>query len=88
MLKITPGPHRKNGNNGFPVYRCNSGETIMVAKSIAKQMLFIHNPTDYIEACRSEEPSTHTFLLQCGFQHRPLLGVLQDQAAAKEVPSQ
>ena len=42
--------------------------------------------SDPIQACRSQERSTHTLLPQCGLQYRPLLGVLQDQAATKEVP--
>ena len=46
VLKMTPGPHRRNGNNVFPAYRCISEEIIMVAKSIAKSLLFIHKPTD------------------------------------------
>ena len=35
----------------------------------------------------SQERSTHTLLPQGGLQHRPLLGVLQDQATTEEVPS-
>ena len=43
--------------------------------------------SDPIQACRSQERSTHTLLPQCGLQHRPLLGMLQDQAATKGGPS-
>ena len=38
-------------------------------------------------AVLSQERSTHTLLPQGGLQHRPLLGVLQDQATTEEVPS-
>ena len=37
--------------------------------------------------CHQEHPP-HTLLPQCRLPHRPLLGVLQDQDAAKEVPPQ
>ena len=39
------------------------------------------------QACLSQERSTRTLLPHCGLQHRPLIVVLQDQAASKEVPS-
>ena len=35
---------------------------------------------------RPPERSPHTLLSQCGLRHRPHLGVLQDQATAKEDP--
>ena len=43
--------------------------------------------SDHTQACLSQERSTHTLVPQCGLQHRPFLGVLQDQAATKKVPS-
>ena len=39
--------------------------------------------SDHIQECRCQERSTHTLLPQCGLQHRPLIGVLQDQTAAE-----
>ena len=53
---MTPGPHRKNGNNVFPAYICISEEIIMVAKSIATIYTNIHKPTDYMPGKHLKAP--------------------------------
>ena len=57
----------------------------VLEKTALKALAPIIIGSDPIQACRSQERSTHTLLPQCGLQHRPLLGVLHDQAATKEV---